>query len=519
MGKWIQKGKKHALFWGVLLCTSASFPVRGDEDTSPKSTTSFSAARLLESLGSLPAIEEIPVGTGAPLRLRELIENIERYHPIMVAAEQRVLSAEGLRLSAEGAFDLILGARSFLSMGGYYEYGRLDIGWTQPTPVWGITLNGGWRIGRNLGGGGIPEYYRYHETLDAGELRLGFTLPLWRDGAIDSRRASLWRAEHAVRAAQAERDARRLRLFLLGAEAYFRWVAAGLRYLVVRELLRIAEERDAQIAARARAGAIPLVEHLENRRVILERRQALISARRLLEQRAIALSLYYRGPDGSPRIPGPERLPRDIELPMADPKDREADISMALERRPELQRFSAQRRALEVSMEFAQNQLAPRVDLSLLAAADLGGPGVSEPERAADIQKRLGPPNVDIMLNIELPLFFREARGRVEQARADLAALDAEAELARDQIGIEVEDALSAIRAARENLAIAEESVRVARLVADAERARFEAGATSLLIVNLREAAAAAAEQLAIDARADLALALVGWIAATGGRF
>jgi outer membrane protein TolC len=208
-------------------------------------------------------------------------------------------------------------------------------------------------------------------------------------------------------------------------------------------------------------------------------------------------------------------LPGEIEGPSDAARTEDEDVARAIDQRPELARFAAQRRAAEVAVELADNQFSPRVDLSVLGSVDVGGAGVSDPERAYEIQRTLGRPQLETMLTLQVPLQFRDARGRIEQSRAELAALDADLELARDQISVEVRDARSALRAAAENVAITQDSAMVARLVADAERARFDAGASSLLIVNLREAAAAAAAQAAIDARADLAIARAAWTAAT----
>ncbi|MBN8616836.1 MAG: TolC family protein [Deltaproteobacteria bacterium] len=485
----------------VTLCVLA--PAARAQDLAPREVATFEPPVL----APLEPTTVLEIGGAAPLTKEEVLASVRRHHPPLEAAEARVVSAEGVRLASEGAFDLTLGTRASGVFFGYYEYGRLDVSLTQPTPLWGTTFFGGWRIGRGFARGGIPDYYRYDETLDAGELRLGAQIPLWRDGPIDARRAALWRAEHGVVAAAEDRDARLLRVSLAATEAYVRWVAAGRRYTIARDLLRLAEERDGQIAARAAAGAIPPIEHLENRRAVLERRALLVAARRALEQRAIALSLYLRDDQGRPLEVSHVRLPADVELEVVPRRSEPLDLADAVARRPELRRFAAQARAARVSMDLADNQLSPRIDLTVSGAIDLGGPGVTDPDRALEIQRTLERPQMDAMLTVQLPLQLREARGRIDQARAELAALEADTELARDQIHLEVRDARSAVQAAHEAIALASEAEVVARAVADAERVRFDHGATSLLVVNLREAAAAAAAQAHVDARADLAVA------------
>lgn len=483
----------------VATTRAAGQSVRGEE----RGPATFRAP----SLAPLEPVAVLEIGGAQPLTWEEVRDSVRRHHPPLIAAEARIQSAEGARLSSEGAFDLTLGTRVSGVFFGYYEYGRLDVSLTQPTPFWGTTFFGGWRIGRGFARGGIPDYYRYDETFDGGELRLGVQVPLWRDGPIDARRASLWRAEHGVRAASEDRDARRLRIELAATDAYVRWVAAGRRYAIALELLRLAEQRDAQVAARAAAGAIPAIEHLENRRAVLERRAALITARRALEQRAIGLSLYLRDERGEPLAVSPDRIPAHVEIDETIARSEDVDVALAIEGRPELRRFAAQRRAAQVNVDLADNQLSPRVDLTVTGAVDVGGPGVSDPLRAIEIQRALERPQLDAMLSVQVPLQFREARGRIDQARAELASLDADAELARDQVSLEVRDARSAVRAASEAITLAAEAEVVALAVAEAERVRFENGATSLLIVNLREAAAAAAAQAHVDAQADLAVA------------
>lgn len=458
--------------------------------------------------GPVPAAARLEVGGGAPLTWAEVRESVARHHPLLEAARQGVRAAEGESLSAEGAFDLELTAQAYAAPVGYYDWARADLRLDQATPLWGASLYAGWRVGR---GGDLPDYYGEQRTLDGGELRAGLRVPLWRDGPIDARRARLAQAERAVEAERAGVDARRLRLSLEAAAAYWAWTAAGRRYVVASRLLGLAEARDAQIAARVRAGALPALEHLENRRALVERRAALVAARRALERAGIALSLYHRGRDGRPRVPSLRRVALDSPEPTADgaPLSFSADVERAWASRPELARFDRLVERQQVAVELAENRFAPRIDLALGASVDLGGGGPGE-------QEALGAPVVEGSVSVSLPLQFREARGQIERSRAELAQLRAEIQLARERVAAEVRDARSAVDAAAERAALARESARIAAAVADAERRRFELGATELFVVNLREQAAAAAEAERVDAEVLLQIAHAEWRAATG---
>lgn len=461
-------------------------------------------------LPSLSPFELTVVGDGTPLELRDVLDSVDAYHPPLASAAARIRSARGSLLAAEGGFDLLLQAQGWVAPLGYYQYGRADVSLVQPTPLWGLSVFTGWRIGRGIDEGGIPPYYGNYETLDLGEVRAGVTLPLWRDGPIDARRAGITRAEQSLDAAEAEREGQRLRVMLAATEAYWSWVAAGLKLVVAQQVLGLAQVRDEQVAARVRAGAIPAIEHVENRRAVLERRQQVIASRRALERAAIQLSLYYRSDAGEPRIPDASRLPARIPPPPTPP-DAAPAIRVALEQRPELARYRALTAAARVQIELADNQVAPRVDVSAQAVQDIGG-GMPD-ELSYEILAR---PVVETWVLVSMPLQLREARGRADAARADLGALEEDVRLTRDRIALEVRDALSALGAALESLALAQEMLDVAERVAVGERARFEAGATSLLIVNLREAAFAAAESTVVDARAEAQRAFAMLLVAMG---
>jgi len=451
------------------------------------------------------------LGGGRPLHLDEVLSSVERHHPALEAFAERVRSAEGLALAADGGFDPILAARGTVSALGYYEYGRLDISVTQATPLYGASLMVGYRIGRAVDDGErFPAYYGEDETLDGGELRAGLMVPLLRDGWTDPRRAGIERAGLATDVARAELDANALRLRLAATESYLRWVAAGRKLEIAEALLTLAEDRDGQLAGRVAAGALAAIEHLENRRAVLERRQGLVAAMRAVERAAIALSLYLRSEDGAPLVAAASRYPGldGSSEPLAI--DEAEALALALEFRPEMARMRARLRSAVVASELAENQLLPRLDVTVTGSMDVGA---DSNDSTVD---RLGPPVLAGMATLSLPLFFREGLGRRDAAVAEASAVSADATLVSDTITLEVRDALSALRAAEASLELATESQRIAEAVAVAERARFEAGATTLLIVNLREATAAQAASSWVDARIELEFAHARVHAATG---
>lgn len=469
-----------------------------------------------QSLPPLQPLAGVPIpGGGVPLRLDEVLAVIDLRHPTLEAAAGKVRSAEGQERAAGAAFDPNFQAQGWAAPSGYYRYGRTDFVLSQATPVNGASLLAGWRLGRALEGSSIPGYYGHQETLTGGEFRAGLNVPLLRDGPIDARRAGITRTGLLVEAARAGAEAPLLRLRLAATEAWTRWAAAGARLRIARSLLALAEDRDRQIGDRVAAGALAAIEHLENRRTIMERRQGVVAAVRTVERTALTLAFHWRDEKGQPRVPDAMRLPLDgVSLggsAMDLPANLQAAVSQALAFRPELARWRALVAAGEVQAGLADNQVAPRFDLSAMGSVDVGGAPL-----AGQTATVLSPPALEVGVTFQVPLGQREARGRAEAARADLGVLSAEARQQADQTRIEVQDAWSAVQRSLQALEQAQGAATVAGQVAEGERQRFQQGLGTLLLVNLREMAAARAEQSVVDAEADLGVARAQLRAAVG---
>jgi outer membrane protein TolC len=493
-------------------------PVPGEDEPLPSPPTNLG----IRNLDPLPPSPRLDLGGGDPLSIDELIASVRAHYPPLLAERERVRAAEASRLEADGAFDLGVSA-DVKVLSSYYDYVTAGVQLSQPTGLWGLRFYGGWRLGTGLdpegvgevdgeylGQGSLPSYYGELETLGAGEVRGGVVLPLWRGGPIDPARAGVRQARQALRAARAGLTGRRLDVEQAAVAAYWDWVAAGQLYAIGARLLDLAEERNGQIERMVDRGSRAFIELLENRRAILARRQSLVADRRRLEAASIRLSLFLRRNDGRPRLPSPSRLPPGLPLPVLGPlPDRREAIGRALEQRPEIARFRALLTRQQVGVELAENLAAPRIDVKLEAAQDLG-------EAEADQDDRLRPFEVSGTVMFETPLQRRALLGRRDQAAANLRELEAEARFARDQVVARLLDAASAYEAARDRYEAAAPSAEVAEQVAEAERRRYDLGSSELLLVNLREQIAAGAAVERAQAQAAVFQAVAAYRTALG---
>jgi outer membrane protein TolC len=435
------------------------------------------------------------------LRLDEVLRSVDRAFPLIAAASHDQDEAEGALLSAEGGFDPVVKASGTYEPIGGYPKQYFSAGVEQPTPVWGTTVFAGYRYGSGL----YPVYDRKLETNELGEVRGGVKVPLWRDGPIDRRRASIRQAELAVSLAKLSVQQQRIEARRVAALRYFDWVAAGQRLDIVRSWLKLAAERDVGLAARAERGDIPAIERTENQRTILQRQIALIAAERELAQAGLELSLFLRDDNGRSRVPSPLRLPSKLPRPAAIPTaSAEREEARALAERPDLKRFQLARERSRIDAELASNQQNPAVDLTVFGARQFGD---GDPARGETV--------VGASLSLELPVLNRVQNGREQSANAAVARTDEQTRFARDRAVADVRSSLVAMETSRQRAAMAGAELRLATELAEAELRRFELGEGNLLLVNLREQAYAEAALREADASADYHRAVVNFRATT----
>lgn len=455
----------------------------------------------LMALRGAPARAETGSDGAAALTLDQVLLSVDQSFPLLVAAARDVEDARGAELAADGGFDPSLKASGVYEPISGYPRQYFTVQADQPTPLWGTTFFAGYRYGS----GKFPVYDGKLDTNDYGEARGGARIPLWRDGPIDRRRASIKQAELGVALAKLSVDQARIEARRLASLRYWDWVAAGRKVGILDAWLALAVARDAALAARAERGDIPEIDRTENQRTILQRQAAVVAAERDLLQAAMELSLYLRGADRAPVIASKDRLP--AELPPGSPADVRggpAEEERAIARRPDVKRFELARDRSRIEADLARNQQKPAIDLTLYGARQFG-PG--DPVR--------GEPVVGAALVLDIPILNRVQSGRERSADAIAARNEAQRTFARDRVVADVRSAVAAIEAAQRRATMAESESRVATLLAEAELRRFDLGESTLLLVNLREQASAEARVREVDARADYHRALASYRAAT----
>jgi len=417
-------------------------------------------------------------------------------HPKAAELRSKIEESRGKRLSAEGGFDPKVSAAGELVPSGFYDYLTTGVRLDVPLAVWGIDLFAGYRytngedVSRSLdatsglseAGRPVPIYKGELETLSGGEVNAGIKVPLLADRAIDSRRTKRATTQLALEESEFLLQGEWLALARDASLAFWKWVGAARKVEIEQALLVLAETRAAQLTQRIQTGALPEIVRVDNERLLLDRRQRLIQAERDLQAAAAKLSTYLRTDEGVPITPAVDRVPEPNTSPPAAPGSGPA-------RRPEMRALELRREQARAERRLADNQVLPSLDVSAKVARDFG-----------DGSSTLEGTDVALGVSFKLPINRFKARGERDAATARLAQIDAQARGLRDRFAAEAAAERAAFDAAVAGAQLAAERARLALTLAQAERDRFEVGASDLLLVNLRELAAAKDAKDAIDA-------------------
>ena len=441
-----------------------------------------------------------------PLSLNEVLAWIDRSHPLLKGAGTEKVSARGRMLKALGAFEPVLvndtEIERFIDKGTTktQSVGFNDTLIEARTPL-GFRGSAGFR--QAIGDAQIPDLSFGNGNQ---QVILGGFMPLLRGLMVNPENAELQRSELADPRAEVKISQTRQDLFLAAATQFWDWVSSAKFVDVQRRALSVAEERLRQVEGRAKAGAVAPLDVVEAGQEVQRRREVAISAQRAVEQEQYKLSMFL-WENQAPTAPQIDRAP-DFPPPITPPTADivKADKLQAKADRPEIREVDIEAKVNNIDLELAKNNLLPSLDLEAAPAR--------APEKfVLGLGYRFG-------VELRMPLLQRRSRGEVLEAQAQADRLVLVQKYREQQVVVDVDNALSAIERAKERVAAASESLRMAKTLEEGERFRFSLGATSVLFVNLRERNSVDSEMQLVRAKADYqkALALYQWATGTWAR-
>lgn len=436
-----------------------------------------------------------------PLSVEEIHAWIDRSHPLLRGAGTEKTMARGKMLKALGAFEPTLindtELERFISSSNPGK-GTQTVGFNdtlvEARHPWGFRYSAGVR--QAIGDAKIPDL-----AFGGGnnQVLLGGFFPLLRGLMMNPENAELQRSELANPKAEVQISQTRQDLFLAAATQFWDWVTAVKLAEVQRRAVGVAEDRYRQVEGRAKAGAVAPLDVVEANQEVQRRREVAIAVQRLVEQEQLKLSMFLWD-NNAPVSPQLDRAPNFPSTMLAPAPDTiQAHKLQAKVDRPEVKEIGIEAKLNNIDLELAKNNLLPSLDAE-------AAPSRTPEKFVLGLGYRFG-------LELKIPILQRKSRGEVLEAQGKADRFVFMQQFREQQVLIDVDNALSAIDRAKERVAAAAESLRLAKTLEEGERFRFSLGATSILFVNLRERNSVDSESQVIRAKADYqkAQALYQW--------
>jgi len=399
---------------------------------------------------------------------------VKTHHPVSKQAELQLKKGEANLQSSRGGFD----PKLFTDIGQkYYEgsqyYSLVNAGLKIPTWM-GIELQAGYEQNQGL-------YLNPENTTPTdGLMYAGISVPIGQGLFIDKRRAELQKAKNFQEITELERQIMLNDLLYESGKAYWEWFIAHSKLLVFVEAYELAEDRYLAVKRGADLGDLPPIDTLEAGIQLQNRELSLQQARLDFENTSEMLSLYL-WVDGIVPLETSEGT-----IPVS--KDSITDFSLKggllseldtfISNHPELQQYRFKVEQMEIDKRLKKEQLKPVVNLKYNA---LSKPVNGNPFTTYNSN------NYTWGLEFRFPVFLRKERGDFKLA--DLKIQDAEWEIATKQAGIETKTniALNQWNATIGQINLYGQTVKDYYGLLDGERKMFNAGESSLFMVNSRE--------------------------------
>jgi len=411
------------------------------------------------------------------LTRRALLQLVTDNHPAVRQAMLRTDMGDAAVRSARGAFDP-------KAVAGYTEktfddkeyYSLLDAGLKVPT-WFGAELFGGFQ---STSGEFLNEA---DVTPDAGLLKAGVSVPLGQGLFIDKRRADLRKAQAYQDMAEAERLRLLNDVYYETLTDHLEWIAAYQRLGIARSAVAQAEVRLVGIRGSFRGGDRPAIDTLEALLQVQDRLMRLRDAEVQYRNATLILSNHLWDPVLRPLEIDPSVIPDTMDLRSPDTVTNvDTLIAQAMDQHPKLLELAGKLEQLDVERRLRGEYLKPQLDLNYTFLAN-GGLVNNEPGTAWD------PADRQWGVGFSMPLLLRKERGDLTLARLRQTGSELDLERERQQIRTTIGRRTNELALTEQQVQLGGSMVANYDQLLNGENRRFQAGESSLFLVNLREVA------------------------------
>lgn len=415
-------------------------------------------------------------GNGITLGFEEYMEIVKKHHPLAKQADIQMEKGSATVIQSRGNFD----PKAFSDVSQKYfkdqqYYSLINSGLKIPT-WYGIEINGGYE--NNNGSFLNPE----NSVTDDGLWYLGISVPLGEGLFIDKRRAELKKAKIYQQSSEAERNMLYNELLYKAGKAYWEWFKSYNAVVVYQEAVTIAEQRFEAIKRGAVLGDRPSIDTVEAL-IQLQNRTFDLQETRLNFKNTTALLGIYLWVDGLVplEVSGTTFPVNSADLP---PSIIDLDFKNQLDsltaNHPALQQSMFKVDRLKIDQRWKKEQIKPTLNLKYNA--------INQPvDGASDAFNNYSTNNYTWGLEFNLPIFLRKERGDLRIAKMKVKEAEFELTAKIASLKLKAQTTLNDWDTAVQQLLLYTQTVQNYNKLLEGEKKKFDAGESSLFLINSRE--------------------------------
>jgi outer membrane protein len=310
----------------------------------------------------------------------------------------------------------------------------------------------------------------------------GISLPVGQGLFIDQRRATLRQAQLFQEIAEADRLKLINKITLDAAKDYWDWFYAYRQYVAVLEGFRLADVRFNAVKQRVKYGDLAPIDTLEAEIILQDRNVQLQQAQVDMQNARIRLSNYLWNEEMIPLELDPSLIPDTTFRLFTNLTGAtlEQMLSFAAEEHPDLIKLDFKLKQLDVEQRLAREMLKPVINLQY----NLLQSGSSQHN---DINRAFLTNNYKLGVQFVFPLFLRKERGKLQLTNAKIASTGHERIQRNREIRNSVQATYNELVNMEQLLAIQAQMVQNYEQLRRSEVMKFEAGESSLFLINSRE--------------------------------
>jgi outer membrane protein TolC len=441
---------------------------------------------ILIFLFSVFLIQKVSAQDSSSLSFNRFYDLVLRNHPVALQAGLLPEMARSEIRTARGSFDPILQSSiENKTTKGVNSYQYFEPQIKIPTLI-GLDFKAG--MDQSSGVSVSPEHGKFDPSTGGTQnvnyqlLYAGMNLPVLRGLITDQRRIGLRQAELLSQMNQAEQVKVINKLLISASKDFWNWQSAFQKNVLMKKNYELAETRLNFIKNRIKGGEEKPIDSVEAWTELKRREVLLVESTMELLNARISLSNYLWDEQNNPIQIADFVYPSSAgnEIMLLSKDSLAGLLAFAENSHPEVRKLSLKINHYQFDRKLALENLKPQLNLEYY-------PFQTYTNGSEDVVPGLFYKNYKFGMTFYSSLFLRKERGKLQLTNLKIKDSELEFQQGRREVVNQVLLAYNEMDNFRQLVLIQRDLVINATLLRDAEEIRFEAGESSLFLVNQRE--------------------------------